>query len=302
MPPNRGANLAPAAALVFNAFVWGVSWWPFRELHGLGLHPLWSTALIYLVSLSLLLAVRPHAWRAFAREPLLWLLLAASGMTNVGFNWAVTVGDVVRVVLLFYLMPAWTVVLAWAVLGEQPTPASLLRLVIAMTGVFIVLKAPDTPWPVPQSIADWLAILGGFSFALTNIVLRRLRHIEPPARILAMFTGGAVLASLSGLAGLALGIVPVVPTPQAGWIAVGLALSLGFLASNVALQFGAARLDAHASALIMLSEIVFASVSSVALGAATMAPRTWIGGALILLAAGWSALAGPGNGKPEGAQ
>jgi hypothetical protein len=27
------------------------------------------------------------------------------GLTNVGFNWAVTVGDVVRVVLLFYLMP-----------------------------------------------------------------------------------------------------------------------------------------------------------------------------------------------------
>jgi drug/metabolite transporter (DMT)-like permease len=302
MPPNSGANLAPAAALVLNAFVWGVSWWPFRELHGLGLHPLWATALIYLVSLSLLLAVRPHAWRAFAREPLLWLLLAASGLTNVGFNWGVTVGDVVRVVLLFYLMPAWTVVLAWAVLDERPTPASLLRLVIAMAGVFIVLKAPDMPWPVPQSIADWLAILGGFSFATTNIVLRRLRHVQAPARILAMFTGGALLASLSGLAGVALGMVPAVPAPHTGWIAVGLALSLGFLASNIALQFGAARLDAHASALIMLSEIVFASVTSVALGAATMTPRTWIGGALILLAAAWSALAGPSNGAAEGAQ
>ena len=31
------------------------------------------------------------------------------------FNWAVTVGDVVRVVLLFYLMPAWSVLLAWRV-------------------------------------------------------------------------------------------------------------------------------------------------------------------------------------------
>jgi drug/metabolite transporter (DMT)-like permease len=71
---------------------------------------------------------------------------------------------------------------------------------------------------------------------------------------------------------------------------VGIALSLGFLASNVALQFGAARLDAHTSALIMLSEIVFASVTSVALGAAEMTSRTLIGGALILFAAAWSAL------------
>jgi drug/metabolite transporter (DMT)-like permease len=291
MPPNRRPSLAPAFALLVNAFVWGISWWPFRELHRLGLHPLWATALIYLVSLSLLLAVRPQAWRTFAREPLLWVLVAGAGMTNVGFNWAVTVGDVVRVVLLFYLMPAWTVVLAWLMLGERPTRAATLRLVIAMAGVFTVLKAPDAPWPVPQSIADWLAILGGLSFALTNVVLRRLRHVEAPARILAMFAGGAVLASLAGLLGTGLGVVGAIPAPQAGWIAVGLVLSLGFLASNVALQYGAAHLSAHASALIMLSEIVFASVSSVALGAAAMTTRTWIGGGLILFAAAWSAWA-----------
>ena len=117
--------LLPALALVLNAFVWGVSWWPFRELQSHGLHPLWATALIYLVSMACLLAVKPHAWHGFRSQPLLWLLMAAAGMTNVGFNWAVTVGDVVRVVLLFYLMPAWTVLLAWPILGEKPTPVAL---------------------------------------------------------------------------------------------------------------------------------------------------------------------------------
>src|SRR5689334_2814701 len=90
----------PALALVLNAFIWGVSWWPFRELQGHGLHPLWATTLVYCVSLILLLAFKPRAERGFAREPVLWLLALASGVTNVGFNWAVTVGDVVRVVLL----------------------------------------------------------------------------------------------------------------------------------------------------------------------------------------------------------
>lgn len=115
---NRGALLA-AAALVCNAFVWGVSWWPFRELQSLGLHPLWSTALIYFFSLACVFCVWPRAWRGFAQHPQLWLLAVAAGLTNVGFNWAVTVGDVVRVVLLFYLMPAWSVLLAWAVLGSN---------------------------------------------------------------------------------------------------------------------------------------------------------------------------------------
>ena len=286
----RRVDLAPAFALLLNAFVWGVSWWPFRELHRMGLHPLWATALIYLVSLGLLLAVRPHAWREFAREPWLWVLMAGAGLTNVGFNWGVTVGDVVRVVLLFSLMPAWTVVLAWILLGQRPTASAMFRLAIAMAGVLFVLKAPDTPWPVPQDIADWLAIAGGFSFALTNVVLRRLRHVPAPSRILAMFAGGAVLATVSGLVGAALQLVPAIPAPNAGWIAVGIALSIGFLASNIALQFGASRLDAHAAALIMLSEIVFASATSVALGAAEMTSRTLIGGALILFAAAWSAL------------
>jgi drug/metabolite transporter (DMT)-like permease len=258
--------------------------------------------MVYAISMAVLLAARPHAWRAFAREPLLWLLMAASGFTNVGFNWGVTVGDVVRVVLLFYLMPAWTVVLAWAFLGERPSRAGVLRLLIAMAGVVTVLKPPGTPWPVPQSIADWLAIAGGFSFATTNIVLRRLRHVDAPARIFAMFTGGAVLATLAAFAGMGAGLVPAPPAPQLAWTALGLALSFGFLVSNMALQYGASRLDAHASALIMLSEIVFASVSSVALGAATLTARTLVGGALILLAAAGSAWAGTGGERLVGAQ
>jgi drug/metabolite transporter (DMT)-like permease len=302
MSSNAERAFGPALALLLNAFVWGISWWPFRELQRMGLHPLWATALIYAVSMALLLAVRPRAWAALSREPLLWLLLIASGLTNVGFNWGVTVGDVVRVVQLFYLMPAWTVVLAWVFLGERPTRAGMLRLAIAMAGVVTVLKTPETPWPVPQTIADWLALAGGFSFATTNIVLRRLRHVEAPARIFSMFAGGAVLASISAVVGMGAGLVPSVPAPQLEWTAVGLALSLGFLASNMALQYGASRLDAHASALIMLSEIVFASVSSVALGAATLTWRTLVGGALILVAAVWSAWAAAGSGEPDGAK
>ena len=118
-PAARSA--APALALLFNAFVWGVSWWPFRHLQERGLHPLWATALVYLFSMACLLALRPAAPRLAWRHPALWWLALAAGLTNVGFNWAVTVGDVVRVVLLFYLMPAWTVLLAWLMLGERPT-------------------------------------------------------------------------------------------------------------------------------------------------------------------------------------
>lgn len=289
MADRAGAGMWPVLALMLNALVWGVSWWPFRELQSQGLHPLWSTALIYLLALACLLAVRPRASRGFGRQPLLLLLMVASGLTNVGFNWAVTVGDVVRVVLLFYLMPAWTVLLAWPLLGEKPTAGALARLALALAGVFTVLKTADGGWPVPQDGADWLALMGGFSFALTNILLRKLQHAPAESRIAAMFGGGTVMALVSASIGVAHGVVTPIPAPAIGWAGVAIVLGFGFLLGNIALQYGAARLSAHTTALVMLSEVIFASASSVALGAAELTARTWIGGALILAAATWSA-------------
>lgn len=280
---------AAVLALMLNAFVWGVAWWPFRGLHAHGVHPLWATVVVYLTSFTVFLVLRPAGLRGFARQPLLWVLAAAAGMTNIGFNWAVTIGDVVRVVLLFYLMPAWSVLLAWLVLGERPTAAALGRLLLALTGVLFVLDAGTGALPLPRTLPDFLALLGGFSFALTNVLLRKLRHEPPASRVLAMFGGGAALAAAVALAGMAQGSVAPIPAPTLAWLPLVALLSGGFLAANLALQFGAARLPAHTTALVMLSEVVFASLSSVALDAAELTGRTLAGGLLILAAAAWSA-------------
>ena len=285
-------KLWAALGLMGNAFTWGVSWWPFRQLQDMGVHALWSTALMYLLAVIALLLLRPAAWRGFLHSPALWALLLASGLTNVGFNWAVTVGDVVRVVLLFYLMPAWVVLLAWPLLGEKPTRASLARLALALAGVVVVLKSPGSAWPWPRELADLLALMAGCAFALTNILLRKLHGVAPQSQtLLAMFGGAASMALLAAVLGMGQGVVPALPALDAHWPWWVGALSLFILAGNLGLQYGAARLSAGATSIIMLSEIVFASASSVLLGAAELSARTLLGGALILLAAVWSALA-----------
>ncbi len=283
---------AAVAALLVNAFVFGLSWWPFRRLEAYGLHPLWTTALTYLFSIALLLLMRPNAWRGLLRYPRLWLLVLASGMTNVGFNWAITVGDVVRVVLLFYLMPAWSVLLAWWLLGEKPTAPALLRLLLALVGVAIVLKSPGLDWPVPQALPDWLALMGGFFFALTNVLLRKLEHTPESSRVFCMFSGGAGMAACVAWVGMNHGMVSAPPAPALPWLTLAALMSLALLGANFALQYGAARLSAHSTALIMLSEVVFAAASSVTLGAAQPDARTLFGGTLILLAAAASAWPG----------
>jgi drug/metabolite transporter (DMT)-like permease len=281
------AALLPVLALMLNAFIWGVSWWPFRQLQLLGLHPLWSTSLLYAVALLGLLLFRPAALLGM-RRPGLWMLLLATGITNVGFNWAVAIGDVVRVVLLFYLMPGWAVLLAWLVLGERPTRYSLLRLALALAGVLIVLWPTNGVTSLASlgfSAADALALLGGFSFALTTVLLRRQQHVPGTERMCAMFGGGVLMAGLAALVGGHFGLVSALPAVSVGWSSAILAMGLLFFVSNMGLQYGAARLSSSNSSIVMLTEVVFASVSSVALGAATLSLRTLAGAALILLAA-----------------
>ena len=280
----RSATTLPALALSLNALVWGLSWWPFRELQERGLHPLWATAMIYMFALLCVTLVRPAAWQSLRKPSWLWVLVLASGLTNLGFNWAVTVGDVVRVVLLFYLMPGWVVLLAWPLLGEKPSAGSLLCLALAAAGVVIVLKTPESPWPVPESLADWLALMGGFSFALTNIMLRKLNQTPEAARMLAMFGGGASMAMLAALLGMGSGLVSLPPALAWPWVLLALALCLAFLAGNLALQYGAARLKASTTSLIMISEVVYASLSATLLGAGELTWQSVAGGGLILLA------------------
>ena len=276
----------PALALLGNALVWGLAWIAFKALHRHGLHPLWSTAMVFAGALVALLLWQPGGVRSLAQHPHLLALAAAAGLTNIGFNWAVTLGDVVRVTLLFYLMPVWSVGLAWWLLGERPTRAALGRLAIALAGLALVLQQPGAAWPLPRGAADWLALLGGFSFALTNALLRRWRDTPAPARALAMFGGGFATATGLALAGLA-GNAPLAALANhwSTWLPWVLGLMLAFLGGNLALQYGAARLPARVTALIMLAEVVFASASAMLLGAATPTAWTWAGGALIMLAA-----------------
>jgi len=282
----------PALALLLNAFVWGVSWFPFRQLESLGWHPLWTTSAVYAAILAAMAALGRLDLRPFPARPGLVLLGVAAGLTNVGFNWGVTQGDVVRVVLLFYLMPLWSVLLAWTLLGERPTPDALARMALALGGVAIVLKAPGVDWPVPAGLPDWLGLGAGFMFALTNILLRRMRHATGEQRALAMFAGCAGVGTLAALLGTAAGIVAL-PAASAfpGWIGWALLLGGGFVLANVCLQYAVVRLTAAAVSVLMLSEVLFATASSLALGAGTLGPRIAAGGALIVLAALWSAFA-----------
>jgi drug/metabolite transporter (DMT)-like permease len=280
----RQIPLRAAAALMTNALIWGTSWTAFRFLQEHGLHPLWSTAIIFLICTVLMITLRPATLRQMRGHPELLMVALAAGLTNACFNGAVAFGDVVRVVLLFYLMPVWSVILARLILGEAITSRSLIRIAFALGGAMIVLYQPEVGLPLPRGLTDWAAILGGWMFALNNVMLRRFQNIPDAARATAMLAGASTLSALLGVLFAGLGLVQW-PSALGATVLPTLVLwALLFLVAVTCLQYGMSRLPANISSVIMLTEILAGSISAWALGAAELRPQDLIGGALIISA------------------
>jgi drug/metabolite transporter (DMT)-like permease len=275
----------PYLGLLFNAFVWGMSWWPLRQLQAMGLHAMWATMLFFLIGVVVVGVMRYPAWLVVWRTPTLWMLALATGITNAAFNWGVVTGEVVRVVLLFYLMPLWAVGLAWWLLGERIKPMAVVRVLLALAGALLVLRPEEGGWPHFNGQADWLGLAGGVGFAFTNVMMRRAAAHTSAERALAMFCGGVGLPCLAGLMLASQGLITAWPPWDPGWMLLAGAMGIAFFAANLAMQYGASQIPVQISSVVMLTEIIFASGSAIWWGGETLRPVVMVGGGLILLAA-----------------
>lgn len=281
--PESASRLA-LLALLFNATAWGLSWWPMRHFESLGLHSLWTTAAIFGLATIAIIASRPSSLRALLANPSLWLLGLVAGTTNSAFNWGVTIGEVVRVVLLFYLMPVWAALFARWLLGEALTAGVIGRAALALAGAGVVLWEPGLGVPSPKGFGDWLGLMGGVGFAMVNILLRRQARTPAAERALAMSAGGLIvpLAIAPGLAAAGVLAPPAWLEPVA--LIQLLAFAAFMLVANLWLQYGAARLPSRVTSIVLLSEVVVAAVSATLLAGETLGPQLLVGGALIVLA------------------
>lgn len=276
----------PVSALLLAASMWGVLWYPLRLLEQAGLQGLWTTLIMYSAAslVGFMLIVR--RFHEFSRCPGLLLMMGiANGWTNVAFILAVLDGNVVRVLLLFYLSPLWTVVLGWLVLGERVSALAAISITIALAGALLMLWEPALGFPWPRDRADMLAISSGFAFAVSNVLVRKAQNVSVTTKTMATWVGVALLAGfLIIYKGLP---VPVVAHQTlAGAIALGVG---GIVVMTLAVQYGVTHMPVHRSAVILLFEIVAGAISSQLLTDEIVLPIEWAGGALIIFAAYLSA-------------
>ncbi len=284
---HRASRLLPVLALLAGAGMWGVIWYPMRLLNAAGLNGVWLTLVLYASALAFSLPLAAAAWREFPRAPAaLSALMLAGGWTNVAFIEAVLHGDILRVLLLFYLSPLWATLMGWLALGERVSLRSLGSLALAMGGALLMLWNPRTHGAWPQGASDWFAISSGFAFALANVLVRKLEDISVAAKSVSIWLGVLIVAA--GMIAL-LRLEP--PHAGAGAFSGAIALGLfGILLMTLLVQYGVTHMPVHRSAVIMLFELVAGAVSQQFLTSEHVGVREWAGGALIIAAAYLSAI------------
>lgn len=276
----------PVVSLLLAAALWGLFWYPLRWFAEFGLTGLWSSLLIYLGTMPVLIYILYGRLHELSRAPGMLLLIAlASGWCNTAFILAMLDGHVVRVLLLFYLSPVWTVILGFIFLGERPRRLGLVTIALAILGALIMLWNSDMGAPLPQTRADWLALSSGMAFAVTNVAVRYTQSVSVRVKTVISWVGVVLIAGLliiAGGQGLAV-------TDNMIMIAALLFGLVVMVIMTLSVQYGVTHMPAHRSAVILLFEIVVGAVSAFILTDEVMTLQDWAGGALVVTAAYLSA-------------
>ena len=281
---KQSGNAFPIAALLGDATIWGLLWYPYRLLEQAGFSGSVATAITYLVALMLGLAVFRNSLRGWGifggrLHLLLWIGLCA-GWTNLAYVLGVIHGEVVRVLLLFYLAPLWTIAFARILLNEKLSLHGYLVIALSLSGAIVMLWQPQTGFLLPLSYGDWMGLSAGIMFALSNVLSRRDQFHNVQLKSLAVWTGVTVVALGYTFFGEA--AMPSLISTESFLLLLGLGIVVFGL--SVMVQYGLNHVSANRAIVIMLFELVVAAVAAYFLTDEELAMKEWVGGAMIISA------------------
>jgi len=281
-------NVLPVAGILSGALVWGLIWYPYRVLQETGVGGPLATLVTYTLALLCGAFMLPRVWRElhlFHNVRAGWWavgLVFSAGWANLGYVLAMLHGEVMRVLLLFYLAPFWTIIFSYWLLGERLNRYGYLVMALSLSGAAIMLWDPQRGLPLPQNVSEWIGLSAGMSFALSNVVSRRAAHFSVEVKSYCVLLG-TVLLTAPLLYWQGGGQAELLGIDTQTWLILGL-LGIAICATGFAVQYGVTHLLSNRAMLLFLSELVIAAISSYFLANEVMQMRDWIGALLIVSA------------------
>lgn len=234
---------------------------------------------------AMAIVISPLAWRhrdyVFTHPlPLLGIFLVG-GVANICFSLAMIYGEVVRVMVLFYLLPVWGALGGKFILGERTNIWRWLGVALAIMGAFILLGGFDI-LAMPPSWLDLLALLAGIFFAITIMLFRAVKTLPVSVKLNSLFLGGALISAVALLVGAG-GEKGEFPSLTIILWTLLYALTWLLLA-NIGSQWAMTQLPAGRTSILMVMELVAAVLSAIWIGGEILTPQVVIGGLLIVSA------------------
>ena len=284
---RRGPGLAPNAAILCSALLWGTLWIPLRGLSEAGASGAWATVVGFLLPLAVLL---PRAMRDRRRILAGGWQLGIAGLCLAAsialYAEGLVRGQVARVILLFYLTPVWSTLLARLLLGQPITARRLATIALGLAGLVVVLGF-EAGIPMPRAAADWMGLAGGVVWAFAMLYVGRTASHPPFDRVFVQFVFLApVFWLLTQIPGGGGGVGPEAEAflRCVPWL---LAFAGIWMLPVVWLTiFGASWLDPVRVAIFLMLEIVVGISTAALLAGEPFGPRELASAVLILAASG----------------
>ncbi|MDC0101101.1 DMT family transporter [Alphaproteobacteria bacterium] len=258
---------------------WGVLWVPMRHIEAMGLSGLWVVVLFHFLPafamLPLIVRTAPSSGSDWGRAAVAGALMGAGFAL---YALGLVVASVTKTVILFYMTPIWSTVIAYFVLRERAGWGRWLAIAAALVGCALVTGVSRDELRFDP--ADLLGLLSGLFWALGSVMIRRYDGLNFATVSFLQYLSGGIMALL---AALYLGD----PIPQLN--AFLQAIPPAFLASvvvflpSVLLIF---RIMQYVSpglvGILMLSEALVAAVSAAFWLGETLSSTQWTGVGAIL--------------------
>ncbi|CCV09440.1 conserved membrane hypothetical protein [Mesorhizobium metallidurans STM 2683] len=273
--------------------MWGLYWIPARYVEASTGAGVWGTVYVVIVACVVL---APAAWRyrtsLYSSNRYALISTGLGGASFALYAAGLLYGSVAAVVL-YYLTPVWSVLIARLWLKQETSLTRYAAIVIGMVGIFLVLKGNNTGIPLPQEVGDWLGLGGGilWSIASTGIYIHSRLDSYSSNFVFSVgaFLSAVLLACVMAAPSLETGHsidygtgIPAIIIIGVGWWAVALT---GFL-------WAARLLEPTRLGIFMMTEVAAGAVSA-ALFAGEPYGVLMLVGTVLVIVAGLMAAASP---------
>lgn len=277
------STLRASALVAISAFVWGCWWIPLREIDRYGLKGDWtSVAVLAIAALCLTPLIVRRLGRLLRAGAMVWGTGLFFGAMFSTYQHGLITADVVRVTLLFYLAPVWGTLLGIVFLGLRFSPRRVVVIALGFAGAAVILDF-EGGVPSPRGLGEWMGLASGIAFAVGATFAHKVVGDYELEKVWLSLAFGALLSTVFAL------VNPVFSMPTADQIFAAAPFTFGVVVVILIpitwiMVWGAQRLDPGRISLLLMLEVVAASITSALLAGEHYGIEKLLGTVMILTA------------------